>query len=104
VELPRLEPLWQKYQDQGFTVIAIESQQDTEGALEFIAEYGLTYPMVEDLEGDDNVCADKLQISGFPTSYLVDRSGQIMYAHTGFEEGDEVKLEEEIKKLLPTSS
>ena len=49
MELPRLEPLWQKYKDQGLTVIAIESQQDREGALEFIAEHGLTYPMVEDL-------------------------------------------------------
>jgi peroxiredoxin len=100
VELPRLEPLWQKYKDQGLTVIAIESQQDREGALEFMAEHGLTYPMVEDLEGDDNVCADKLQIYGYPTSYLVDRSGRIMYSHIGFDEGDEVKLEEEIQKLL----
>ena len=100
MELPRLEPLWQKYKEQGLTIIAIESEQDREGALEFIAEHGLTYHMVEDLEGDDNVCGDKLQIYGFPTSYLVDRSGKIMYAHTGFDEGDEVKLEEEIKKLL----
>ena len=100
MELPRLEPLWQKYKDQGLTVIAIESQQDREGALEFIAENGLTYPMLEDLEGEGNVCADKLQIYGYPTSYLVDRTGQIMYSHLGFDEGDEVKLEKEIKKLL----
>ena len=100
MELPRLEPLWQKYKDQGLTVIAIESQQDREGALEFIAEHDLTYPMVEDLEGDDNILANELHVYGFPTSFLVDRNGRIMFAHTGFDEGDEVKLEEEIKKLL----
>ena len=100
MELPRLEPLWQKYRNQGLTVIAIESEQDTERALEFIAENDLTYPMVEDLEGDDNVVANTLQIYGFPTSYLVDRNGRVMYSHLGFDDGDEVKLEEEIQKLL----
>ena len=100
MELPRLEPLWQKYKDQGLTVIAIESNQDTEQALEFIAEHNLTYPMLEDVEGDDNVVANKLQIYGFPTSYLVDRNGKVMFSHIGFDEGDEVKIEKEILQLL----
>jgi len=100
VELPRLEPLWQKYKDQGLTIIAVESNRDTERALEFIAENNLSYHMLEDLEGEDNVVADKLQIYGFPTSYLVDRAGQIIYTHIGFDEGDEPTLEAEIQKLL----
>ena len=100
MELPRLDPLWQKYKDQGLTVLAIESEQDTERALRFIADNDLTYPMVEDLEGEDSVVAEKLQIYGFPTSYLVDRTGQIMYSHIGFDEGDEVRIEQEILKLL----
>ncbi len=31
---------------------------------------------------------------------LNDREGRIIFYHRGFDEGDEVKLEEEIKKLL----
>ena len=100
MELPRLEPLWQKYQEQGVQVVAIESERDTERAVEFIAENDLTYHLLEDYEGDDNVLASKLEIFGFPTSYLVDREGRILYSHIGFEEGDEVQLEEEIKRLL----
>ena len=100
MELPRLEPLWQKYRDQGLQVVAIESERDTERAVEFIAEHDLTYHLLEDNEGDDNVVASKLEIYGFPTSYLVDREGRILYSHIGFEEGDEVQMEEEIKKLL----
>jgi len=100
VELPRLEPLWQKYRDQGLTIIAIETERDTERALEFITENSLTYHMLEDLEGDDNVAENRLQLYGQPSSYLVNRAGQIMFYHLGFDEGDEVKLEEEIRKLL----
>ena len=100
MELPRLEPLWQKYQDQGLTIMAIETERDTDRALEFIAENNLTYPMLEDREGDDNVIEEKLQMFGQPASYLVDRSGRIMFYHLGFDKGDEAKLEEEILKLL----
>ena len=100
MELPRLEPLWQKYRDQGLTIIAIETERDTERALEFITENNLTYHMLEDLEGDDNVVENRLQLYGQPSSYLVDRTGQIMFYHLGFDEGDEVTLEEEIQKLL----
>lgn len=100
MELPRLESLWQKYQDQGLTILAVESNRDTERALEFIAESGLTFPMVEDLEGDHGVLTEKLPVFGFPTSFLVDRSGRIMFSHLGFDEGDEQKLEEEILLLL----
>jgi len=100
VELPRLEPLWQKYRDQGLTIIAVETERDTERALEFIAENNLTYPMLEDLEGDDNIMESRLQMFGQPSSYLVDRTGRIMYYHLGFDAGDEVKLEEEIQELL----
>jgi peroxiredoxin len=100
VELPRLEPLWQKYRDHGFQVIAIDSERDTERSAEFIAKHNLTYHLLEDLQGADNVVASKLDIHGFPTSYLVDRKGRILYSHIGFEEGDEAQLEAEIRKLL----
>jgi peroxiredoxin len=51
VELPRLQPLYEQYKDQGFEVIAVEAKRDTERAKKFIEEKGLTYTLLENAEG-----------------------------------------------------
>jgi hypothetical protein len=100
VELPRLEPLYQKYKDQGLAVVAVEAQRDTEGATTFINENNLTYAFLENGEGEGEVVRNVFGVRSFPTSYLVDRQGRVMFYHLGFEEGDEEKLEKEILSLL----
>jgi peroxiredoxin len=100
VELPRLQPLFEKYKDQGFNVIAVEAYRDTKRAQKFIEDKGLTYTLLENGEDDVEVVQSLFGVRGYPTSYVIDRDGRIMYAHLGFEPGDEVKLEEEIRSLL----
>ena len=100
MELPRLEPLWQKYADQGFHVVAAEYQRDTEGATKFIEENNLTYTLIENGEDDAEFISSTFGVGSFPTSFIIDREGRVIYAHVGFDEGDEEKLEEEIKSLL----
>lgn len=100
MELPRLEPIYQKYKDQGFRVVAVESERDTEGARKFIEENKLTYTFLEDREADDEKVVPKLTTGSFPTSYLINREGKVIFAHVGFDEGDEEKIEQEVQKLL----
>ena len=100
MELPRLEPLYQKYKDQGLAVVAIEAARDTEGATTFIEENKLTYTCLENGEGEGDVVRSVFGVRSFPTSYLIDRDGRIMFYHLGFSEGDEEKLEKEILTLL----
>jgi len=40
---------------------------------------------------------------GNPTTYIIDREGRVLSYHLGFQEGDEVELEEEITDLLTSS-
>ena len=99
MELPRLQPLYEQYRDQGFEVVAVDAMADTERATAFIEEKGLTYIAVEDDEELD-VVSGVFDVHSFPTSFLIDRDGRIMYVHEDFEPGDEEKLAEEIQKLL----
>ena len=102
MELPRLEPLWQKYRDRGLSVIALEAARDTERAKKFVKENTLTYHLLE-TEEDNDVVDEVFNIHWFPTSFVIDRNGRIMYCHVGFDEGDEKGLEEEILGLLGES-
>jgi peroxiredoxin len=98
VELPRLEPLWRKYRDAGFSVVAVEATQDRERADEFIEKHGLTYHLLE-ADVEKQAVKDNFGIKWFPTSYLIDRDGRILACHVGFRAGDEAELEREIIKL-----
>jgi len=100
VELPRLEPLFQNYREAGLSIVALESQRDRDRAVKFVAEKKLTYPCLETGEGEADVVREVFGINGFPTSYLIDGEGRILFVHMGFEEGDEKKLEAEIQKVL----
>jgi len=100
VELPRLQPLYEKYRDQGFEVIAIETKGQTDLAAKFIEENGLTYTMLENGDGEAEVASTTFNVIYHPSSFLIDRDGKVMYYHLGFEAGDEEHLEEEIKTLL----
>jgi len=99
VELPRVEELYKKYRDRGFTVVAIEAARDTDRALKVIKENDLTFDMLE-TEEDNDVVDDVFAVRGFPTVFMIDRDGKIVYSHLGFEEGDEAQLEKEILALL----
>ncbi len=98
MELPRLEPLWNKYRDKGLSIIAIEATGDRERAVKFIEENKLTYHMLE-ADEDKLIIKKKFGVKWFPTSYLIDREGRILICHVGFSAGDEEELEKEIQKI-----
>ena len=100
MELPRLQPLYEQYKDQGFEVVAVEAKRDAERAKKFIEEKGLTYTTLENGEDDQEVVGSIFKVRSFPSSFLIDRDGKVMYFHLGFEAGDEERLEDEIKTLL----
>jgi peroxiredoxin len=100
VELPRLEPLYEKYSDKGFTIVAVERSRDTARARKLIADDKLTFHFLENGENDAEVVRKIFHVNLFPSSFLIDRQGRVLYAHVGFKEGDEKELEERIVKLL----
>jgi cytochrome c biogenesis protein CcmG/thiol:disulfide interchange protein DsbE len=100
VELPRLEPLYNQYKDKGFSIVAVEGNRDAERAQKFIEEKDLTYTFLETGEDDADVVRDLFKVHAFPTSFMVDGSGRIVFVHVGFSRGDEDNLEKEINRLL----
>lgn len=100
MELPRLQPLYETYKDQGFNVVVVDGKRMTDLATKFIDKHGLTYTALENGEGGAEVVKSLFLVQGYPASFLIDRDGRVMYSHLGFEPGDEEHLAEEIESLL----
>lgn len=79
-ESPALQRFHEQHRDKGFTVLGIDSRDVTDDALEFVAEFDLTYPQLHDPEGDR---PDALGMSGFPESFLVDPDGNVALIRPG---------------------
>lgn len=81
-EMPAFERAYQKYGDQGFVVVAVNVtyQDDREDAIAFADEFGLTFPILFDMDG---AVSEKYQSNALPTSYFIDQDGIIQEVVVG---------------------
>lgn len=94
-EAPVLEAAWKRYGDR-VTILGVQTQErDARAALEFIDEFGLTFPNV--IDADSRVSID-WGLFGVPETYFVNGDGRLVYKHTGIL--NEVVMQERIEELL----
>ena len=86
-EMPALQASYEQLRDEGFTIIGINladneiAQGRTEEDIrEFSQQYGITYPVALDMEGEVSTA---YRLFPLPTSYFVDAQGRIRYIRVG---------------------
>ena len=94
---PWMEAMHQRYKDLGFQVVAI-SLDNKRGVIDqFLKTMETSFTIAHDPSGDS---ATAFKVKGMPSSYLIDRRGNIHKTHMGFNDRDKATLESEIKNLL----
>ena len=75
-EMPALEKIFQVYQDEGFTILAVNatSQDKIDNVKAFVDEYQLTFPILLD---EDSAIVNTYQVSAFPTTFFISADGMI---------------------------
>lgn len=68
------------HQRQGFIIVAIESGTSREEVVDFVTQYGLTFPVWVDERG---LALDAFQNWDLPSSYVIDGNGKIVLTWTG---------------------
>jgi thiol-disulfide isomerase/thioredoxin len=95
--LPALQALHMKYKDQGLIIVGIDPYDKKEDDIAaFLAKRGVSYTVL--LEGKD--VAKEYRVSGYPTIFLIDKTGKIIFTQVGYGKGTEETLEEVIRENL----
>lgn len=94
---PWMDRMASSYGDEGLVVIAINLDKERRLAEQFIAEQQPRFTIAFDPQGET---AERYGVQMMPSSFLIDRDGQVKLRHRGFQ-GDKAKhVEAEIRALL----
>jgi thiol-disulfide isomerase/thioredoxin len=83
--------------DQGFEVIAINVDEDSEDARQLLQQYPVNYVIAMDPTGK---CPKQYDIKAMPSAYFIDRQGAIRYIQLGFRMDDEQEIRDRVVQLL----
>ncbi|AKJ29228.1 TlpA family protein disulfide reductase [Caldimonas brevitalea] len=96
-EMPHLNRLYDKYRGSGFTVLAVNVDEDGRNAASMASKLGVKFPVLFDSEKKVSRLYD---VKAMPSTLIVDRDGRVRYLHRGYLSGYENTYDEQIRALL----
>lgn len=94
---PWMNDMLSRYDRKDFTIIAVNLDSSRKDAAKFLDKVPADFDIAYDPDG---VVATKYNLKAMPSSYLIDKKGQLVFAHKGYREGDAGEIEEKIRQLL----
>lgn len=94
---PWLNKVQEEYRDLGLVIVGINLDRENRLAEEFLQETPAQFPIVFDPDGQ---LAREFEVLGMPSSYLIDRDGQIVTSHIGFKQAKMEEYEASIRATL----
>lgn len=86
-----------KHKDEGLELVAVSVDESREEAEAFLSTHPTNFTVVHDPNGD---CPKAYGLETMPTSYLIDRKGNLREVHRGFSNSDRQELSKAIDGLL----
>ena len=87
-ETPLLERAWQRWQKRDVVFVGVNVKDFRGDALDFMREYGVTYPNVYDGKGST---IGRYGVTGYPETYFIDADGRVRWRIAGpVEDADDV--------------
>jgi len=97
---PFLNTLHRELRDRGLQVLGINLDEKPENAKRFLEKHPANFTVAFDAEGR---CPQDFGVTAMPSSYLVDRQGNIRHVHLGYRRGESEKLRDLVEQLLAES-
>jgi peroxiredoxin len=96
-EMPILEQLYRKYKPAGFTLLGVNVEPKSGDAITFLKATPVSFPILFDTQSKVSTL---YEVSGMPSTVIVDRKGNVRYVHHGYKPGDESEYLDQIRSLM----
>lgn len=96
-EMPILSELHDKYKAMGFTVLAVNVEENSSKARKLLRDMPVSFPVLYD--NDSNV-SKQYNVVAMPSTVLVDRNGNMRFLHKGYKPGLENTYVEQVRSLI----
>ncbi len=97
LSFPFMNDLQAAYGSRGLQVVAVNMDQRPADAEGFLAKHQAGFAVAA---GPNGPCAKVLGVTAMPSSFLIDRTGNIHSRHAGFRADDAAQLRAEVEALL----
>jgi peroxiredoxin len=95
--LPGLQALHEKYKAKGLKVIGIDAvDEKSDDVKHLLSIAGISYQILMDKKD----VAKQYHVYSYPTAYLIDKNGTVIYSESGYDDSSKNKLEQAIKSNL----
>jgi peroxiredoxin len=96
-EMPHLNRIYDKYRSSGFTLLAVNIDDDARHGAATATKWGLKFPVL--LDADKRVTR-LYDLGAMPATVLIDRDGRVRHLHRGYREGVEEAYERQVRELV----
>ncbi|MBL0061824.1 MAG: TlpA family protein disulfide reductase [bacterium] len=94
---PWMNEMHNQFADSGLVIIAVNVDRDREKADKFLEKNPVNFMIGFDSEG---TLAKSYDVKGMPSTYIIDRKGQLVTSHIGFRDKDKGELQTKIVEAL----
>ena len=95
-EMPLLEAIFRKYEPLGFTLLAVNVEENSADGEAWLRDRPVSFPVLYD---PDNQVSKLFDVIAMPSTVLIDRQGNVRYLHHGYKPGYEEDYMNQIRAL-----
>lgn len=96
-QMPKINEIYVRYRDEGFTVFAINVDKDRQKVKTWLRGMRVAFPILFD---SDQSVSEKFEVEDMPSTYILDRDGNFRYVYSEYKPGMEDVFQKQIRELM----